>query len=74
MKLRLRELRRAAGLTQADVAGELMCDQSLYSKYERDLRPLPLDMAVRLAGFYGVSLDYLAGMTDSPSRNEPPGA
>lgn len=64
MKLRLRQLRKTWGLTQAEVAEALMCDQSLYSKYERGLRPLPLEAAVRLSGYYGVSLDYLAGLTE----------
>jgi len=41
-----------------------MCDQSLYSKYERGERPLPLEYAVRLADFYCVSVDYLVGLTD----------
>ena len=64
MKLRIRQLREAQGLTQAEVADELMCDQSLYSKYERNVRQLPLEAAVRLAKYYGVSLDYLAGLTE----------
>ena len=64
MKLRIRQLRETRGLTQANVADELMCDQSLYSKYERGVRPLPLESAVRLAEYYGVSLDYLAGLTE----------
>ena len=64
MKLRIRQLREARGLTQAEVADELMCDQSLYSKYERNARPLPLESAVRLARYYGVSLDYLAGLAE----------
>ena len=42
MNLKIRQLRDSRGLTQETVAGELMCDQSLYSKYERGLRPLPL--------------------------------
>lgn len=44
-----------------------MCDQSLYSKYERGERPLPLESAVRLALFYKTSLDYLVGLTDDPT-------
>ena len=63
MKLKIRQLREARGLTQADVADELMCDQSLYSKYERGVRSLPLESAVRLAKYYGVSLDHLVGLT-----------
>ena len=38
-----------------------MCDQSLYSKYERGERALPLELAVKLADLYNVSLDYLVG-------------
>lgn len=61
MNLRIRDLREDADLTQKDVADNLLCDQSLYSKYERGERPLPLDLAVRLADYYQVSLDYLVG-------------
>ena len=46
MNLRIRDLREDADLTQKDVADYLLCDQSLYSKYERGERPLPLDLAV----------------------------
>ena len=66
MTLRLRELRERRGLTQTEVADVLMCDQSLYSKYERGGRSFPLELAVRLAQFYGVSLDHLVGLTDEP--------
>ena len=66
MKLRLRELREDRGLTQAAVADYLLCDQSLYSKYERGGRPLPLELAWKLADWYGVTLDYLVGRTDTP--------
>ena len=68
MKLRIRQLRENRGLTQLEVANELSCDQSLYSKYERGLRPLPLESAVKLAAFYGVSLDYLAGLTEKQKQ------
>ena len=61
MRLRLRQLREARALTQSALADVLLCDQSLYSKYERGERPLPLEQAVRLAEYYGVSLDYLVG-------------
>lgn len=44
MKLRIRDLREDHDLTQQTVAEVLMCDQSLYSKYERGERPLPLDL------------------------------
>ena len=64
MNLRIRQLRESRGLTQSAVADKLICDQSLYSRYERGLRSLPLETAIRLAEIYGVSLDYLAGLSE----------
>ena len=65
MQLRIRDLREDHDLTQKQLAEHLMCDQSLYSKYERNERPLPLDFACKLADYYGVSVDYLLGRTNT---------
>ena len=64
MQLRIRDLREDRDLKQKDLAQFLLCDQSLYSKYERGERSLPLEYADRLADFYGVSVDYLMGRTN----------
>lgn len=56
-------MREDRDLKQKQVADYLLCDQSLYSKYERGERPLPLDYADKLADFYGVSVDYILGRT-----------
>lgn len=64
MNLRIRDLREDADLTQRQIAEMLLCDQSLYSKYERGERVLPLDAAIKLAVFYKTSVDYLVGLTD----------
>lgn len=68
MKLhkRIRDLREDHDLTQKQIAEYLLCDQSLYSKYEREERPLPLEFAVKLAAYYHTSVDYLVGLTDNP--------
>ena len=68
MLLRIRDLREDRDLKQKEIADYLMCDQSLYSKYERMERPLPLELAEKLADYYGVSVDYLLGRTN---RKEP---
>lgn len=65
MRLRIRDLREDGDLTQKQVAEYLMCDQSLYSKYEREERVLPLEAAVKLAQFYHTSVDYLVGLTNN---------
>ena len=64
MNLRIRDLREDNDYTQSKVAQYLMCDQSLYSKYERGERALPLELAIKLSKLYNVSLDYLTGLTD----------
>ena len=66
MHLRIRDIREDKDLTQKQVAEYLLCDQSLYSKYERGERPIPLEAVVKLAEFYGTSVDYLVGLTDTP--------
>lgn len=48
----------------------LLYDQSLYSKYERSEREVPLAILVALADFYKVSVDYLIGRTDKPEINK----
>ncbi len=67
MKLRIRDLREDNDLSQEKVSKYLMCDQSLYSKYERGEREIPLKLVVELARFYNVSIDYIVGLTDEPS-------
>ena len=64
MELRIRDLREDRDLTQKQIAEELLCDQSLYSKYERGERELPLTYAAKLADFYDVSVDYLLCRTN----------
>lgn len=59
---RLKELRIDNDLTQTDLANILNTDQSYYSKYEKGIRPLPLDHLKTLCLYYGVSADYLLGL------------
>ena len=66
MNLRIRDLREDNDLTQKNVAEYLMCDQSLYSKYERGEREIPLKLIIKLAEFYKTSVDYIVGATDNP--------
>lgn len=58
-------MREDADLTQQQIAEYLMCDQSLYSKYERGERVVPLEVMVKLAQLYKTSVDFLVGLTDN---------
>ena len=64
MDLRIRDLREDSDFTQKYISEYLMCDQSLYSKYERGERQLPLEFAIKLAELYETSLDYIVGLSD----------
>lgn len=70
MTLKIKDLREDNDLTQKQVAKILMCDQSLYSKYERGEREIPLRLLVILAEHYNVSLDYLVGRTNKKDINK----
>lgn len=69
MKLRIKDMREDNDLTQKQVSQMLLCDQSLYSKYERGEREIPLKLLVVLADYYEVSVDYLIGRTDKCEIN-----
>ena len=64
MRLRIRDLREDRDLKQKEISDYLMCDQSLYSKYERGLRDVPVEIIIQLAKFYNTSTDYILGLTD----------
>ena len=64
MNLRIREIREDKDLTQKELSEYLLCDQSLYSKYERGEREVPLYIVYKLALYYETSIDYLTGLTD----------
>ena len=66
MYLRIRDLREDYDLTQKQIAQYLLCDQSLYSKYERGERVMPAELLLQLARLYSTSVDYLLGLTDCP--------
>ena len=70
MILRIKDLHEDNDLTQTQVAKILMCDQSLYSKYERGERDMPLRLLFSLSDYYKVSLDYLVGRTNKKEVNE----
>lgn len=56
---RLRDIREDNDLTQAQVAEMLGIQQTVYSRYERGYQTIPLELLLKLADHYGVSVDYL---------------
>lgn len=64
---RIRDLREDSDKTQQAIADLLNMQRSVYRRYEQGQRELPLWAAIKLADFYGTSLDYLVGRTDNPA-------
>ncbi len=44
--------------------------QTGYSKYETGENDVPTAVLIKLAEFYSVSIDYILGQTDVPTRLE----
>lgn len=66
---RIRDLREDHDLKQKDMAKILNCSQQVYSNYELGQRDIPTEILIRLSEYYQVSVDYLLGLTDNPTRN-----
>lgn len=70
MYKRLRDLREDRELTQTQVAEMLDMSQTGYSKYEIGENDIPTQVLIRLADFYGTSVDYLLERTDNAAPLE----
>ena len=70
---RLKQLRTARGLSQNEMADILEVSLSSYQKYEREKNSVTpsLDVLMRIADYYKVSVDYLLGRsTDTPPLSQ----
>ena len=65
---RIKGVREDHDLTQSDIAKVLGTTYQYYSTYEAGKRELPFSRAIELAKYYNVSLDYLAGLIDTPEK------
>ncbi len=63
---RLKELRLSRGLTQVELANALdnYISHQAIDFWERGVRDIKLSNVIKLAKFFNVSLDYLAGLSD----------
>ncbi len=64
---RLLDLRKDAGLTQDELADILAINKHSISSYERDKSEPPDAIKIEIADYFGVSIDYLLGVTDNPN-------
>mgnify|MGYP001104253027 CR=1 FL=1 len=65
---RLRDVREDADKSQEEIARVIGTSQSYYAQYESGKRAIPFERVIILAKYYNVSLDYLAGLIDTPKK------
>ena len=61
---RLKELRERSGLTQIDMAALLQRSDRNYQRLEHGEINVPATTLMFLAGYFGVTTDYLLGRSD----------
>ena len=65
---RIRALREDHDLTQNELVRILDMHKTTYTNYEQGKREPPFELIIKLAKFYNVSTDYIAGLTDNPHK------
>lgn len=63
-------LRKQRKLSREAVARALEMSAMTYQRYEKNLRDPTAPVLVKLAGFYGVTLDQLVGLVPLPLEEE----
>ena len=63
---RIKELRKARGWRQADLAGKMNTNQQTIGRYESEVRGLDVETINRLCDIFGCSADYLLGRSGLP--------
>ncbi len=62
--VRIRQLRQKNGYSQREIGQLLGTAQNMYARYENGRSQMSVRYLMKLALFYGVSMDYLAGLTE----------
>lgn len=65
--MRLKELRKARGISQLKLALDLNMNQNSISRYEKGVREADYKTLIALADYFQVSVDYLLERTDDPT-------
>lgn len=65
---RLKDLREDKDLTQDQLVKILQMNKTTYTRYEQGITDIPLEFAKRMSAYYNVSIDYIAGLIDTPRK------
>lgn len=66
---RFNELVKSRGLMRKTIVDDCKISDRALRYYTHGQRPMPIDVAITLADYFDVSLDYLVGRSDDPARH-----
>mgnify|MGYP002674338738 FL=1 len=61
----LSKMRKERGISQKKAASDLGISQALLSHYEKGIRECGLDFVIKCSKYYGVTTDYLLGVSEN---------
>lgn len=64
MEFRLKKLRKERNISQLKLSIDLNMNQNTISRYENMEREADYETLIKIAEYFGVSLDYLLGRTE----------
>ena len=67
---KIKDLRIDHDLYQKRIANYLKITRQQYGLYESGKRDIPVDLLIKLADFYNVSIDYMLGRTKNKEINK----
>ena len=67
--VRLKEIRKAKGISQLKLAMDLSTNQNTISRYETGEREPGINELIKIADYFNVSVDYLLGRTENQEIN-----
>ncbi len=70
MNFRLKELRKSRKISQLKLALDLNMNQNSISRYENCEREADYSTLIKIADYFGVSIDYLLGRSDKQDFNK----
>lgn len=65
--VRLKEIRKAKGISQLKLAMDLNTNQNTISRYETGDREPGISELIKIADYFNISIDYLLERTDNPT-------
>lgn len=68
--MRLKELRKAKGISQLKLAIDLNTNQNTISRYETGEREPGINELIKIADYFQVSVDYLLERTANPKMQK----